>query len=329
MKQQENTMRRNNKLIAGAAAAAVVAVALTFLSTCEMKQSSKAAAEAASAPVVTIEENSVPQAGVSQPAAVVEAPVQAAEPVAEDVAEPVVNAAAAPVIAVPVVNVRPAAPAVTEPEVTEPEVTEPEVTEPEVTEPEVTEPEVTEPEVTEPEVTEPEVTEPEVTEPVVEEQSVSTKAVSWLWKQLDVEGSTIKEYFAKRAAMTSLDSDGPNFAPEVNAALEAAEIGLTANSGYGWRIWKGTENAGYNIFFTEDQLAEQAKGTVLENVVKANTKELEAAEAAGDLEAAIEEGSAVVAVKQVADTNNVKVEVSYIDGGSFVADPEPETGAEG
>ena len=108
----------------------------------------------------------------------------------------------------------------------------------------------------------------------------------------------------------------------MNATLEAANLGIKAGDAYGWRIYKDTPESGYNIFFTEDQLAGVAKGTALDDVTRANTAELAAAEAAGNVEDAMVDGSATTAVKTVNDAQGKPVSVSYIDGGSFVADPE-------
>ena len=321
MKQQVKVTRKN---IASTVSVLVLAVALAFLAACAQKSGTATTAKttaANKASVVEIADATTPLAG-----AAVKEETPAAAPVA---AVPVADEAP---IAVPAVNVtRPtipvAKPEVTEPEVTEPEVTEPEVTEPEVTEPEVTEPEVTEPEVTEPEVTEPEVTEPEVTEPEVTEPEVTEpemsgtdKGIIALWNQLKTEGSTANVYFSNRAAGTSLDSAGPNWAPEVNAALAEAGIGSIDNNVYsaGWRIWK--DNGSFNIFFTEEQLAGAAAKTELEDVAKANTADLTAAEAAGDATDAIVDGTAEVAVKNVKNAQNENVSVSYIVGGSFEAD---------
>ena len=284
------------------AAILVMAFAFAFTTACDADLTASSS-EGQSVQLESIEEGSAPLAGPVQNNAL-------AQTLAEIQADPLLST---PTVLRPAAAAQQPAAAPEQPTVTEPEVTEPEVTEPEVTEPEVTEPEVTEPEVTEPET------------PAVEEPSITNKAITWLWKQLETVGTTAHTYFSNRAANTSLDSAGPNWAPDVNKALEAAEIGLSADSSYGWRIWKGDESVGYNIFFTENQLAGEDKGTVLEDVSKANTKELEVAEAAGDATEAIVEGSAKVAVKKVDDAaNKVKVDVSYIDGGSFVADPEPE-----
>ena len=82
----------------------------------------------------------------------------------------------------------------------------------------------------------------------------------------DTEGE-IYGYFSVRGKGTSLDSTGKNFAPYLNALLKN---GLSDLGAYSYRIWKDSDGS-YNIFWTNNAVADMEVGAVLANVVRYNT----------------------------------------------------------
>lgn len=159
---------------------------------------------------------------------------------------------------------------------------------------------------TEPELPNDGATAPDEDAPVVTE-STAHLGIAWLVEQLNTNGTVVNSYFANRGAKSSLDSNGKNFAPDVNTALEAAGI-VSAETGYGWRIYKGTPEAGYNVFFAAEELVKNE--TV--DASKYNTVSEEMQDGTVDVTSKTVEGSTF----------------AVIDGASFTETAPQETAPE-
>ena len=128
--------------------------------------------------------------------------------------------------------------------------------------------------------------------------------IEWLEKQLNTKGSDLYNYFHGGKGDTfngSLDSNGYNFAPNVNEAL-LKEFGLDNMDSITYRIWKDKSNGQYNIFWADCGIKNNGNGDSIESTVtKYNTKDK-----------VYIEGTATVTVK-----NDGKDNLCTIDGSSF------------
>lgn len=94
-----------------------------------------------------------------------------------------------------------------------------------------------------------------------------------LSSMLQQENSTIYQYFNGKQEGTSLDSTGPNYAPETLQELQ--KLGIDTNS-TSWRVYKnktGSAEQGYNIFWTDDGIisSEDITNKTVYHVTKFNT----------------------------------------------------------
>ncbi|MCR2033184.1 hypothetical protein [Anaerofustis stercorihominis] len=128
--------------------------------------------------------------------------------------------------------------------------------------------------------------------------------IEWLEKQLSAEGSDLYNYFHGGKGDTfngSLDSNGYNFAPNVNEAL-LKEFGLDNMDSITYRIWKDKASGQYNIFWADCGIKNNNNGEAIESTVtKYNTKDK-----------VYIEGTATVKAKNDGNSN-----LNIIDGSSF------------
>ena len=128
--------------------------------------------------------------------------------------------------------------------------------------------------------------------------------IEWLEKQLNAEGSDLYNYFHGGKGDTfngSLDSNGYNFAPNVNEAL-LKEFGLDNMDSITYRIWKDKASGQYNIFWADCGIKNNNNGEAIESTVtKYNTKDK-----------VYIEGTATVKAKNDGNSN-----LNIIDGSSF------------